>query len=393
MTSPLDTQGKCTVLVVDDTPENLTLMSSLLRSDYKVKLANSGERALEIAAGESKPDLILLDIMMPDIDGYEVLRRLQFNPETEDIPVIFLTAMSASDDETVGLELGAVDYITKPINPAITLARVRNHLQVKRARDILANHNHYLEQEVARRTREVAELQDVTIRAMASLAETRDNETGNHIQRTQYYVKALALQLKDHPRFKEELTDDAIDMIFKSAPLHDIGKVGIPDRILLKPGKLTPEEFEVMKTHTTLGLEAILSAESETSHSNPFFRYAKEIAHSHQEKWDGSGYPQGLMGNTIPLSARLMAVADVYDALISERVYKRAFSHEEAVQIIQDGRGSHFDPDLVDTFMELSEEFRQIALRFADGEHTLHAQRERLAKDLPREADVPDMKP
>ena len=168
MTSPLlEPQGRCTVLVVDDTPDNLTLMSSLLRSDYKVKLANSGERALEIVAGESKPDLILLDIMMPGMDGYEVLRRLQFNPDTEDIPVIFLTAMSASDDETVGLELGAVDYITKPINPAITLARVRNHLQVKRARDILANHNHYLEQEVARRTREVAELQDVTIRAMA----------------------------------------------------------------------------------------------------------------------------------------------------------------------------------------------------------------------------------
>lgn len=393
MTSPLEPQGRCTVLVVDDTPDNLALMSSLLRTDYKVKLASSGERALEIVAGESKPDLILLDIMMPDVDGYEVLRRLQFNPKTEDIPVIFLTAMSASDDETVGLELGAVDYITKPINPAITLARVRNHLQLKRARDILANHNHYLEQEVARRTREVAELQDVTIRAMASLAETRDNETGNHIQRTQHYVKALALQLKDHPRFRDELTDDAIEMIFKSAPLHDIGKVGIPDRILLKPGKLTPEEFEIMKTHTTLGLEAILCAESNISQGNPFFRYAKEIAHSHQEKWDGSGYPQGLIGNTIPLSARLMAVADVYDALISERVYKRAFSHEEAVRIIQDGRGSHFDPDLVDTFMDLSEEFRQIALRFADGEHTLHAQRERLIKTLPDAAGLSDPKP
>jgi putative two-component system response regulator len=394
MTHPLlEPQGRCTVLVVDDTPENLTLMSNLLRADYKVKLANSGARALEIVAGESPPDLILLDIIMPEMDGYEVLRRLQFNPETEDIPVIFLTAMSASDDETVGLELGAVDYITKPVNPAITLARVRNHLQLKRARDILANHNHYLELEVERRTSEVAELQDVTIRAMASLAETRDNETGNHIQRTQYYVKALALRIKDNPRFRDELTDEAIEMIFKSAPLHDIGKVGTPDRILLKPGKLTPEEFEIMKTHTTLGLEAILAAESHTVQGNPFFRYAKEIAHSHQEKWDGSGYPQGLGGNNIPLSARLMAVADVYDALISERVYKKAFSHEEAVRIILDGRGSHFDPDLVDAFMELSEDFRQIALRFADGEHTLHAQRERLAKDLPDVAAVPDVRP
>ncbi|MGL4434448.1 MAG: response regulator [Giesbergeria sp.] len=384
MTAPsLEPQGKCTVLVVDDTPDNLTLMSDLLRADYKVKLANGGERALEIAASENKPDLILLDIMMPEMDGYEVLRRLQFNPDTESIPVIFLTAMSASDDETVGLELGAVDYITKPINPAITLARVRNHLQLKRAHDILANHNHYLELEVARRTREVAELQDVTIRAMASLAETRDNETGNHIQRTQHYVKALALRLKNHPRFSDELTDAAIEMIYKSAPLHDIGKVGIPDRILLKPGKLTAEEFEIMKRHPALGLEAIVKAESETSQSNPFFRYAKEIAYSHQEKWDGSGYPQGLVGNTIPLSARLMAVADVYDALISVRVYKSAFSHEEAVRIIFEGRGSHFDPDLVDTFMELSEEFRAIAQRYADGEQALHTQRERVAQYLP----------
>ncbi|RLJ40069.1 two-component system response regulator [Acidovorax sp. 106] len=386
MNSPLEPNGKCTVLVVDDTPDNLSLMSGLLRADYKVKLAPSGERALQIVAGESKPDLILLDIMMPDMDGYEVLRRLQFNPETEDIPVIFLTAMSASDDETVGLELGAVDYITKPINPAITLARVRNHLQLKRAKDLLAHHNHYLEQEVARRTRQVAELQDVTIRAMASLAETRDNETGNHIRRTQHYVEALARKLQNHPRFAEDLSEAAIAMIFKSAPLHDIGKVGIPDRILLKPGALTPEEFEVMKTHTTLGLEAILAAERGTTQDNPFFRYAKEITYSHQEKWDGSGYPLGLVGNTIPLSARLMAVADVYDALISVRVYKPAYSHEQAVQIIKDGRGSHFDPDMVDAFLTLSEEFRRIALRFADGEPSLHQAVDRMAADLPAEA-------
>ena len=387
MNSPLELSGKCTVLVVDDTPGNLSLMSVLLRPDYKVKLAPTGERALQIVAAE-KPDLILLDIMMPDMDGYEVLRRLQFNPETEDIPVIFLTAMSATDDETVGLELGAVDYITKPVNPAITMARVRNHLQLKRARDLLAHHNHFLEQEVANRTRALAELQDATIRAMASLAETRDNETGNHIRRTQHYVEALARKLQDHPRFRDELTEDAIQVIFKSAPLHDIGKVGIPDRILLKPGKLTPEEFEIMKTHTTLGRDAIVAAETETTQNNPFFRYAKEIAYSHQEKWDGSGYPEGLVGNTIPLSARLMAVADVYDALISERVYKAAFSHETAVEIIRDGRGSHFDPDMVDAFLSLSEEFRRIAQQFADSEHALQAQRDRIAQDLSTEGVV-----
>ncbi|MGV3680840.1 MAG: response regulator [Acidovorax sp.] len=385
MNNPMESSGRCTVLVVDDTPDNLSLMSDLLRPDYKVKLANSGERALQIVAGEAKPDLILLDIMMPEMDGYEVLRRLQFNPDTEDIPVIFLTAMSATDDETVGLELGAVDYITKPVNPAITLARVRNHLLLKRARDMLARQNQYLEDEVVKRTREVVELQDGTIRAMASLAETRDNETGNHIRRTQHYVEVLARKLQHHPRFADELTEAAIEMIFKSAPLHDIGKVGIPDRILLKPAKLTPEEFEVMKTHTTLGRDAIIAAERETSQANPFFRYAKEIAYSHQEKWDGSGYPEGLVGNTIPLSARLMAVADVYDALISERVYKAAFPHEMAVEIIRDGRGSHFDPDMVDAFLALSEEFRAIAQRFSDGEHALAAQVDRIAADLPAE--------
>jgi putative two-component system response regulator len=385
MSNPLESSGKCTVLVVDDTPDNLSLMSDLLRSDYKVKLAPSGERALQILDGESKPDLILLDVMMPDMDGYEVLRRLQFNPETEDIPVIFLTAMSSAEDESIGLELGAVDYISKPINPAIVMARVRNHLQLKRARDYLVRHNNLLEQEVAQRTRALTELQDATIRAMASLAETRDNETGNHIRRTQHYVEALARKLQNHPRFKDELTDHAIETIFKSAPLHDIGKVGIPDRILLKPGKLTPEEFEIMKTHTTLGRDAIVAAETDALVENPFFRYAKEITYSHQEKWDGSGYPQGLAGNMIPLSARLMAVADVYDALISERVYKAAFSHEQALKIIQDGRGSHFDPDMVDAFLELSEEFRQIALRFADSAPMLKAQIERLAADLPAE--------
>ena len=385
MNSPFAPSGKCTVLVVDDTPDNLSLMSDLLRTDYKVKLAPSGERALQIVAGDSKPDLILLDIMMPDMDGYEVLRRLQFNPDTEDIPVIFLTAMSAAEDESIGLELGAVDYITKPVNAAIVMARVRNHLQLKRARDFLAQHNQFLEQEVANRTRAVAELQDATIRAMASLAETRDNETGNHIRRTQLYVETLARHLQHHPRFKEELTDAAIETIFKSAPLHDIGKVGIPDRILLKPGKLTPEEFEIMKTHTTLGRDAIIAAETGTTQDNPFFRYAKEIAYSHQEKWDGSGYPEGLVGNTIPLSARLMAVADVYDALISERVYKPAYSHEQAVAIIRDGRGSHFDPDMVDAFLTLSEEFRRIAQQFADAEPARLAAVDRLATDLPIE--------
>ena len=361
-----DPSDKATVLVVDDTPDNLALMSGLLRGEYRVKLAHNGERALQIAAGEGRPDLILLDVMMPDMDGYEVLRRLQADAATRPIPVIFLTALAGDQDEKVGLDLGAVDYLTKPANPAIVLARVRNHLLLKRARDLLTDQNRFLESEVQRRTREVALLQDVTIRAMASLAETRDNETGNHIRRTQHYVRVLAQALKDHPRFRGELDDAAIELLFKSAPLHDIGKVGIPDRILLKPGKLDEAEFEIMKSHTRLGRDAIVNAESEIGHSSPFLRYAREIAYSHQEKWDGSGYPEGLAGEAIPLSARLMAVADVYDALISRRVYKPPFPHSEACAIVRKGRGSHFDPDMVDAFERIADQFEAIALRYSD---------------------------
>ncbi|MCU7375550.1 two-component system response regulator [Paucibacter sp. O1-1] len=356
------------VLVVDDTPSDLELISTVLRGECRLKLAASGERALQIAAASPAPDLILLDIMMPGLNGYEVLRRLRAAPATRAIPVIFLTAMSAAENEREGLELGAVDYITKPVNPDIARARVRNHLQLKLARDLLERHNHHLEALVAQRTREVEALQDVTIRAMASLAETRDNETGNHIRRTQHYVQCLAQALRPHPRFADSLDDTALALLFKSAPLHDIGKVGIPDRILLKPGPLTSEEFELMKTHTTLGRDAILRAEQELGMDNAFLRYAKEIAYSHQEKWDGSGYPLGLKGEQIPLSARLMALADVYDALISKRVYKPAFPHEMACNIIRQGLGSHFDPDIVAAFELVSAEFQAIATRFADEE-------------------------
>ena len=226
---------------------------------------------------------------------------------------------------------------------------------------------------MAKRTREVQVVQDVTIMAMASLAETRDNETGNHIRRTQNYVRALAKKLQPHPKFSALLTDDTVEMLYKSAPLHDIGKVGIPDAILLKPGKLTPEEFETMKTHTTLGRDAIIAAETLIDAPSTFLQLAREIAHYHQEKWDGSGYPEKLAGDAIPLSARLMAVADVYDALISRRVYKPPFSREKSVGIIREGRGTHFDPDMVDAFLAIEEEFHSIAERFADSEADVKA--------------------
>ncbi|KAF0221628.1 MAG: putative two-component system response [Rhodospirillaceae bacterium] len=376
----VDTVERLTILVVDDTPDNLAVLSSLLKDDYRVKVASSGEKALKVAAAANPPDLILLDIMMPGLDGYDVCQRLKLNPATRDIPVIFLTAKSDVDSERRGLELGAVDYITKPISPPIVLARVRTHLELKAASDFLRDKNEFLEHEVAKRTEEVVAIQDVTILAMASLAETRDLETGNHIRRTQFYIKALADKLRDHPRFAGQLDDYAIDMLFKSAPLHDIGKVGIPDRILLKPGRFTPEEFEIMKTHTTLGREAIEHAEHALGSRVEFLTMAKEIAFSHQEKWDGSGYPQHLAGDDIPLSARLMAVADVYDALISRRVYKAGMSHEAAVAIMVEGRGSHFDPDILDAFLEIQEEFRQIALRHADSAADLARKQELLAQ-------------
>ncbi len=363
---------KFNILVVDDTPDNLIMMSELLKDEYKVKVANNGEKALKISQSQTPPDLILLDIMMPVMDGYEVCRQLKANPQTQHIPVIFLTAKTDATDETKGLEIGAIDYITKPINPAILMARVKTHLDIKRMQDFLRNQNSFLEAEIIKRTREITAIQDVTIHAMASLAETRDNETGNHIRRTQNYVRVLAQKLRHHPRFSHFLDDDKIiELLYKSAPLHDIGKVGIPDKILLKPGRFEPEEFEVMKQHPALGRSAILNAEYELGLEVPFLKYAKEIAYAHQEKWDGSGYPLGLAGDNIPISARLMAVADVYDALISRRVYKEGMSHEQAVQLIIEGRGSHFDPDITDAFLELQDDFIAIAAKFWDSDADL----------------------
>ncbi|MEI7457379.1 MAG: HD domain-containing phosphohydrolase, partial [Nitrosomonadales bacterium] len=331
-----------TVLVIDDSPEILLIINELLKKDYRIKAANGGEKGLRLAREEPIPDIILLDIMMPKINGHEVCRRLKLDRTTRDIPVIFLTAMHNECDEEQGLELGAVDYIGKPISGPILRARVKTHLAMKQAADYIKEKNVFLIGEVSKRAHELEFIQDVTILALASVAETRDNETGNHLRRTQQYVRLLAEHLQRHPRFSLSLTRINIELICKSAPLHDIGKVGIPDCILLKPGRLTPEEFTVMKTHAALGREAIEHAEQQMGRSALFLAFAKEIAGSHQEKWDGSGYPEGLAGEQIPVSARLMAVADVYDALVSERPYKKPLSHETASAIIKEGRGSHF---------------------------------------------------
>lgn len=357
---------QATILIVDDAPENLNVLGHLLRASYHVRVANCGRRCLEIAAAEPKPDLILLDVMMPEIDGYEVLKRLHDEPRTRDIPVIFVTALDGTEDEQYGLDLGAVDYITKPLRPPIVLARIHAQLELKHARDILKNQNAFLEGEVMRRMGENQLIQDVSIHALARLAETRDPETGNHLRRTEEYVRALARRLQRAPRFAAVLSERAIATLAKSAILHDIGKVGIPDHILLKPGRLTPEEFEIMKTHAILGSDAIERAERDAERPVDFLILAKEIARHHHERWDGTGYPDRLAGEAIPISARLMALSDVFDAVISRRVYKEPSPCETARDIIAAGRGTHFDPDVVDAFLDIFDEFKDIAFRYSD---------------------------
>ena len=357
--------SKCSLLIVDDTETNIDILLETLSSiTNDIAVALDGMAALDTAR-QSPPDLILLDIMMPGIDGYEVCRRFKADPALCDIPIIFITAMSEIDNKTRGFELGAVDYITKPFEVVEVRARVKTHLALQQVRDVLARQNELLEIKVRERTHELAMTQEVTIESMAALAEYRDPETGGHIQRTKNYVRVLARRLQNQPRFKDILTDEVIELLYLSAPLHDIGKVGIRDHILLKPGKLTDEEMEEMKRHTVYGRDALKVAADKLG-DNSFLRFAMEIAYSHQEKWDGSGYPEGLKGEEIPVSGRLMALADVYDALISKRVYKPPFTHQRAVEIIRQGKGAHFDPGMTDAFMEIQEEFRQIALRFVD---------------------------
>ena len=358
--------NRATILIVDDAVENLHFLSALLHPQYRVLAATSGERCLHIATSALKPDLILLDVLMEGMDGYAVLATLRANAATRDIPVIFLTALNDALDEERGLFLGAVDYITKPIVGAVLMARVRTQLEVKEARDWMRNQNTMLEAEVARRMHENDLTQQVSIRALAHLAEVRDPETGNHILRTQGYVQRMATGLQSHPRFTAKLTDNYISLLARSAPLHDIGKVGIPDAILLKPGKLTADEWAIMKTHAKLGSDAIEQAERDIQMPLAFLSAAKEIANWHHERWDGSGYPDGLIGDAIPISARLMAVADVFDALISQRVYKAAFTYEDARVIIAEGRGKHFDPDVTDAFLIGFDDFVDIAERYKE---------------------------
>ncbi|MDD2864950.1 MAG: two-component system response regulator [Methylococcales bacterium] len=360
----IDTQ-RHTLLVVDDTPTNLSLLSNLLRDTYRIKVANNGAKALELAFA-MPPDLVLLDVMMPEMDGYEVCRRLKANENTRNIPVIFLTAKTEIEDEERGFSVGAVDFIHKPISPPIVLARVKTHLEIKSWRDFLQDQNAWLQAQVEQRLSEINHLQDASIQVMVSLAEFRDENTGNHIRRTQEYVRRLAVELSKLSHYKELLTPHYIEQLAKSAPLHDVGKIAIPDGILLKPGKHTPEEMVIMRTHAQRGYDMLKQAGVQMGEHGEFLSIAMEIAGGHHEKWDGSGYPNGLKGNEIPISARLMALADVYDALLDTRPYKKPMTLEQTIRIILEGKGTHFDPEVVDAFLTIQDDFSRIAQMWVD---------------------------
>ncbi len=370
---------KPAVLVADSSEAGLSMIQELLQEHYSVEAVRRGREVLTLAQ-VLQPELILLDSQMADLPGFAVCNQLKADPLTQAIPVIFLTNHTDSDDEDRAMTLGAVDYISRSVNPKVLLTRMRAHLVNAAHAKALHIDKTYLEFEVKKRAQAFELLQQTTILALASLAEVRDQETGNHLRRTQNYIRTLANYLSTNPRFSDFLQPHVIDMLFKCAPLHDIGKVGIPDRILLKKGRYEPHEFEIMKAHPRLGYEALLNAQGASDETPEFLDIAKQIVYGHHEKWDGSGYPQGLAGDAIPIPARLMALADVYDALISRRVYKTGMSHEQAAAIIVEGRGKHFDPDVVDAFLSLGEAFQDIARRYADSDEELAAKAAFLSK-------------
>ncbi|MFW5730468.1 MAG: response regulator [Desulfonatronovibrionaceae bacterium] len=355
--------GQATIMIIDDTPANLGLLQEILeQTGYRVVAFPRGSLALRAAAKQA-PDLILLDIKMPEMDGFEVCSRLKQVDVLARIPVIFISALSETQDKLKAFSLGGVDYITKPFQEQEVQARVATHIRMRTLQHELERHNQKLEQMVEEKVREISESQLATIHALSELVESRDVETGGHIKRTRNYCRLLAGEMMQNPRFYSRVDKQFVDNIYQAAPLHDIGKFGIPDSILLKPGKLSKNEFEKMKSHVIIGEKTLVKAR-EKYPGNTFLNMGIDIARSHHEKWDGSGYPDQLSKGDIPLSARIMALADVYDALRSSRPYKKPFSHEESVKIIQQGSGSHFDPDLVDIFLNIHEKFRIIHDRY-----------------------------
>jgi len=352
------------ILVVDDTPDNIEVLVNILRDDFEVKAAINGARAIKIANDTPKPDMILLDIMMPAMDGYEVCERLKSDPQTAEIPIIFVTAKDGTEDEERGFELGAVDYMTKPItSPSIVKARVNAQLA-------LYDHNRLLSQRVEERTRELNDTRLKIIQRLGLAAEYRDEDTGKHVIRMSHYSRLIAQAYVDKKKAgwsENDYGDGAkwVEMVYNAAPMHDVGKIGVPDGILLKPGKFTPDEWEFMKKHAEFGKEII--GEEET----PLLKMSGIIAISHHEKWDGSGYPKAMKGEDIPLEGRIVAIADVFDALCSRRPYKDPWPFEKARDYIIESKGTHFDPELVDLFEQVMPEVRKIYDLYVDSDEEI----------------------
>jgi len=353
------------VVFVDDVKANLAMGRDLLNSFCEVYPAPSAERLFELLEKIS-PDLIILDIEMPGIDGYEAMRKLKADPRFADISVIFVTSKDDESSEMEGFDLGAVDYITKPFSGPLLLRRVANQLliahqkkELLESQAALKDYADNLELMVREKTSEVIDLKNAVLSTVADLVEFRDKHTGGHISRTQRYLQALFEEMIREAVYTEEIAEWNVEFFLPSAQLHDVGKIAITDLILNKPARLTPEETEIMKTHVPVGVDAIEQIMGKTK-EHAYLNHALLIAGTHHEKWDGSGYPHGLKGRDIPIEGRLMAIVDVYDALISERPYKKAYSHEEACSIIECGAGSHFDPVLVEVFKVVKDEFRMI---------------------------------
>jgi len=353
------------IIIVDDIITNLTMARNMLKTFYEVYPAPGAEKFFEILENVT-PDLILLDIEMPEINGYEAIKKLKSDKRFADIPVIFLTAKSDEDSELEGFDLGAVDYISKPFSGPLLLKRIENQLLiVRQKKELLASqaalldYTDNLEIKVREKTKEVINLQNAVLATVSDLVEFRDKLTGGHVMRTTLYTKALVEHLVQRDIYREEISKWDMDFLLPSTQLHDVGKIAISDLILNKPGRLTPEEFEIMKTHVTVGVDAIERIMKNTE-EHAFLTHSLYIAGTHHEKWDGTGYPMGIKGKNIPLEGRLMAIADVYDALISERPYKKAFTHEEACKIITEGSGTHFDPALAEIFRDSADQFAGI---------------------------------
>ncbi|MCB9494143.1 MAG: HD domain-containing protein [Desulfobacteraceae bacterium] len=352
------------ILIIENSPGFSDIIKESMAESNVFLKTLSPENALKFMEN-TKPDIIVSETSFDDPTSFKLCKKIKANKETAKIPFIFLSVLNTFENKTKAFELGASDYIILPFEPEEIRLRLKKHIEAHLEKQNLIKQNKLLKNKLMENNKELALTRETIAEVLSALTECRDAETAGHLKRTSEYIKLIASELKRKNKFRDVLSDNYIKLLHKAAPLHDIGKIGIPDKILTKKGPLTTKEYEVMKTHTTLGRDAVKKAEGKLG-DNPFLETAQEIAFTHQEKWDGSGYPQGLKGKKIPLSGRLMAIADVYDAMISKRVYKPAFSHDKSVKLMKQLKGIHFDPDITDTFISVSDEFKNISMKFAD---------------------------